>query len=127
MSIEMSKTQGSVSWGAVRWAVVLGWPVVVAAVALRLAGLTGLSEELAERPRIAVMDVQAAVQASLRPGSTDKELQDAVARVQDAARRLRSAGYVVLDTSYVYAFPGEYEARLPEQEKAAGSAHEQHR
>lgn len=124
MSNEASTRGGAAPWGGARWAVVLGWPVVVAAVALRLAGVMGLNEELAERPRIAVMDVQAAVQSGLRPGSTDADLRASVARVQDAARRLRSAGYVVLDTSYVYAFPAEYEARLPEQGPDARGVHD---
>ncbi|MEY2161673.1 MULTISPECIES: hypothetical protein [unclassified Rhodanobacter] len=127
MNTEQSKSASRASWGPLRWVVVLGWPVVVAAVALRLAGVTGLSEELAERPRIAVLDVQGAVQASLRAGSTDEDLSAAVARVQGAARRLRSAGYVVLDTSYVYAFPAEYEARLPEQENGTRGGHDDHR
>lgn len=124
MNAQSTPSAAPAPWGAFRWAIVLCWPVVVAGVALRLAGVIGLSEELAERPRIAVMDVQAAVQAGLRPGSTDADLRASVARVQDAARRLRSAGYVVLDTSYVYAFPGEYEARLPEQDRQARGAHE---
>ena len=122
MNIPTSQTPVGGSWSATRWVVVLGWPVVVAAVALRLAGVTGLAGELAERPRIAVMDIQAQVQAGLHPGSTDQDLRASVARVQDAARRLRSAGYVVLDTSYVYAFPAEYEARLPQEAGRTGGA-----
>lgn len=126
MSGEAIKSTSAAPWGALRWAVVLGWPVIVAGLALRLTGVIGLSTELAERPRIAVMDIQGAVQASLRAGSTDKDLNAAVARVQDAARRLRAAGYVVLDTSYVYAFPAEYEARLPDQDQAKRGSHGDH-
>lgn len=127
MTMEPTKGAAGASWGALRWAVVLGWPVLVAAAALRLAGVSALGEEIAERPRIAVMDIQGAVQAGLHAGSSDAELKASVARVQDAARRLRAAGYVVLDTSYVYAFPAEYEARLPEQDNATGGGHDERR
>ncbi len=37
-----------------------------------------------------------------------------------------AAGYVVLDTSYVYAFPAEYEARLPDQVQAERGNHGDH-
>lgn len=89
----------------------VAWPVVVAAAALRLAGAWDVGNALAERPRVVVLDVQGAVQRELvARGGDDKALAAATDHVRDYARSLRSAGYVVLDTSYVYAFPAEFES-----------------
>lgn len=97
---------------SVVWFVLLVWPVVVALVALRWSGALHLAEELAQRPRVVVMDVQGTVQAEVtRLGGDDAALKVAIGHVQDVARDLRSQGYVVLDQSYVYAYPQSFEVR----------------
>lgn len=105
------------------WFAVLVWPVVVALVALRWSGALHLPEELAQRPRIVVMDVQGTVQAeTTRLGGDDAALKAAIGHVQEAARDLRSQGYVVLDQSYVYAYPQNFEVRTEAEGTAPTSA-----
>jgi len=94
------------------WFVALVWPVVVALVALRWSGALHLPDELAQRPRIVVMDVQGAVQGEVtRLGGDDAALKAAISHVQGVARDLRSQGYMVLDESYVYAYPQGIEVK----------------
>ncbi|WNL48393.1 hypothetical protein RKE25_22940 (plasmid) [Dyella sp. BiH032] len=108
---------------SVFWFVVLVWPVVVALVALRWSGALHLSDELAQRPRVVVMDVQGTIQAEVtRLGGDDAALKVAIGHVQDVARDLRSQGYVVLDQSYVYAYPQSIEVRTEEEGAPASPA-----
>ncbi len=105
------------------WFVALVWPVVVALVALRWSGALHLPDELAERPRIVVMDVQGAVQAEVtRLGGDDAALKAAISHVQGVARDLRSQGYMVLDESYVYAYPQGIEVEPAADANAAPSS-----
>jgi hypothetical protein len=107
----MSAVVAPVRFSGLQVSAIVAWPVIVAAVALRLAGAWGVGDALVERPRVVVLDVQGAVQRELAArGGDDKALAAATDHVRDYARSLRSAGYVVLDASYVYAFPAEFES-----------------
>jgi hypothetical protein len=106
----MSAVRATARFSGLQVCAIVGWPIIVVAVALRLSGAWGVGDALAERPRVVVLDVQGAVQRELAArGGDDKALAAATDHVRDYARSLRSAGYVVLDTSYVYAFPADFE------------------
>ena len=68
--------------------------------------------ELEQRPPVAIIDVTA-----LAPPSVGEEVDagQTARAIQDAARRLSAAGYIVLDAQAVLAAPMDLYVRLPEQ------------
>jgi len=107
-------TRRSFSTG--QWVMLFAWPVVAAVgvvylLAPRVLSLDTLRSDVASRPPIAVIDVDAAVANGMGKSPTDQSLADAKQRVQDAARKLRGAGYIVLDAKDVFAYPADFEAK----------------
>ena len=68
--------------------------------------------ELERRPPVAIIDVTA-----LAPPPVGEEVEagQTARMIQDAARRLSAAGYIVLDAQAVLAAPMDLYVRLPEQ------------
>lgn len=99
------------SQGGASKAATYGWPVVCAIAALGYAEwrAQGLSGELASRPPVAILAVDASV-LRLIDENPGMKAEEAIGRVRNAAQRLADAGYVVLDTSQVYGYPADFEA-----------------
>jgi hypothetical protein len=99
-----------------QWAVLFAWPIIAAIgtvyiLAPRVLSLDTLRSDVASRPPIAVIDVDAAIASGMGKAPTDQSLESSKQRVQDAARKLRGAGYIVLDTKSVFAYPSDFEAK----------------
>jgi hypothetical protein len=67
--------------------------------------------ELERRPPVAIIDVTALAPPPL---GKDVDAAQTARMIQDAARRLSAAGYVVLDAQAVLAAPMDLYVRLPE-------------
>lgn len=88
------------------------WPVVLAGMTIAYVEWRArqLEDEIAARPPIAVLPVDASVIRIIEetPGV---KAEEAIARVRSAGQRLADAGYVVLNTDQVYGYPIDIEAR----------------
>jgi len=96
--------------------VLILWPVVVALLAIyfvapRVLHLDTLRADVGARPPIAVIDVDGAIANTLADKPSNEKLVEAQQKVQDAARKLREAGYIVLDSKNVFAYPADFEAK----------------
>jgi len=103
-------------WSWWQWAIVLTWPAIVGPCVAwgfgnRAFHLDTLRDDVASRPPIAVIDVDTAVISKLGASATNESLATAQQSVQDAARKLRAAGYIVLDAKNVFAYPKDFEAK----------------
>lgn len=85
------------------------WPPVAAT----MVGLALIHQvvmpTLAARPPVVVMDVDKSIRQGLDAQGSDTSLKAAVAKTETAAKALRDNGYVVLNGSYVYAYPQRVE------------------
>jgi len=103
-------------WSPAQWAFVVLWPAIASAafawiMDTRVLHLDVLRADVAARPPIAVIDVDAAVTSKLGGAQSSNESLDAAQQsVQNAARKLRGAGYIVLDAKNVFAYPKDFEA-----------------
>lgn len=78
-----------------------------------LAKTTALGVELAARPPVAVLHVDASILEALSKGGSGSTSVDAeIARVRATGEKLAKAGYLVLDAKTVYAFPADYEVEM---------------
>lgn len=96
-------------------ALLIAWPVVVAALALVYADARQSQRLLAleERPRLAVIDVTRFVERA-PPGGTDAErVARGLRAAMDAAKKLEAAGFVVVDRGSVHAAPPSAEVPVP--------------
>ena len=87
-------------------ALLLGWPLIVAggAIAIVRPYVLAMVND-AQRPPIAVVDVNAIV-TSVRGAATDDASTDrGLARANEVVRQLRDEGYLVIDRAYVRAAP----------------------
>lgn len=113
VAAQPSAKKSRAAWSEVQWAIVLLWPLVIAA------GLyvtvnkqnQAIRDDLAARPPIAVIDVTSYLQKQLGPGSTDEDMQRALLRTSQAAEKLQGAGYLVFRAHDVYAYPAAVEAK----------------
>lgn len=69
-----------------------------------------LKPALAARPPVAVINVERAVETGMGKDASTAAVQAAIAKTRAEATALRAHGYVVLNASYVYAYPATYEA-----------------
>jgi hypothetical protein len=90
----------------------LGWPVLCAAVALGYSEWRAqrLDAELASRPPVAILTVDASV-LRLIEENPGLKAEEAIARVRGAGQKLADAGYVVFDSPQVYGYPVDIEAQ----------------
>jgi len=102
---------------ATPFAWLLLWPVVASVMVLyaigpRATGVQGIADDVASRPPIAVMDVGDAIRRHMegQGGAAPQTFEQAEEHVRAAARRLREAGYIVLDAKDVFAYPSDFEA-----------------
>lgn len=97
-------------------AAMIVWPIIVAVAAIyflapRVLSLDGLRADVAARPPIAVIDVDGAVLKAMGKDPSNAAMSDARQKIDDAARKLRAAGYIVLDAKDVFAYPPDFEAK----------------
>lgn len=96
-------------------ALLVVWPVVVAVLALIYADARQSQRlrALEDRPRLAVIDVTRFVERA-PPGGTDAErVARGLRTAMDAAKKLESAGFVVVDRGSVHAVPPSAEVPVP--------------
>lgn len=88
------------------------WPAVCALLAIGYAEwrVSNVENEIAARPPIAVLPVDASVIRIIEENPGMKA-EEAIARVREAGQRLADAGYVVLNTDQVFGYPIDIEAR----------------
>lgn len=88
------------------------WPIILVGLGLAYGEWRArqLEDEIAARPPIAVLPVDASVIRIIEetPGI---KAEEAIARVREAGQRLADAGYVVLNADQVYGYPIDIEAR----------------
>lgn len=88
------------------------WPIVLAGTTVAYVEwrTRQVEDEIAARPPIAVLPVDASVIRIIEetPGI---KAEEAIARVRSAGQRLADAGYVVLNSDQVYGYPIDIEAR----------------
>lgn len=98
-------------------AFLLIWPIVASLIVLaiagpRLVGVDALADDVASRPPLAIMNIGEALRKHMegQGSSPPKTFEQAEEEVRSAARRLREAGYIVLDAKDVFAYPSDFEA-----------------
>lgn len=91
-------------------ALVLIYPIAVAAVAAAWVN-SRLSDEMAIRPPVAVIDEAAFVTENLKPGSSAEQLEGLLVRSEAVAKQLSDHGYIVFRKQQVYATPEGVEAK----------------
>lgn len=91
---------------------VLGWPLLCMAGAVGYVEwrMSALSMEIAARPPVAILPVDASVIRIIEENPGVK-VEEAIARVRGAGQRLADAGYVVFNASQVYGYPSDIEAQ----------------
>lgn len=98
-------------------AVLVLWPIAASLLTLCLAGkqllgIDNLRGDIEARPPIAVVDVDRALYSQFNGGPADPAtLTAAQKKLEDAARKLRGAGYIVIDSRNLYAYPKDFEAQ----------------
>lgn len=108
----MDVSQNVVSGTKVYWLLIVAWPLLcVGAATWYVHGIVAdLKGEVAARPPLAVIDVNAQVMKHLELNPTDSS--DVAAReVYAVGAKLAESGYVVLHKADLVAYPEEYEVR----------------
>lgn len=86
------------------------WPPVAALVVACALYQWKLKPALSARPPVAVINVEKAVSSGMDPAGSPASVHAAITKTKAEAKALRDHGYVVLNASYVYAYPSTYEA-----------------